>query len=440
MNASVTAMIALLLLVPGLFPAPAPVARPAPAQEFATPTTFLAEATPTFVVGTAGDDRCDRAIRGQAAMIRSLLFADAALLRDDEVDDWPATPIVYGGPHVNSLIARLAPHLPFELERGRLLIGGRTFEGDDVRLIVVVPARPAAEGFAGHPEFLLYAGTGVPGVAEINGIPHGGAPIQVCDTFGELVAANWTRAADGSLGVQFGRTRPRIAWRAVEPSSADLPGAAPRVLFPEPLAEEALAEARAALECWRHLATAARRLGLSSLPPSRIYVYPDLRSIQSLTGKAASGHADVEAGALHVVRGEGGVHGPLIQHEGAHLLAYRAYGAAASPLLGEGLAVWVAGEYGGYDLDQWVQGWKGPLPALAELQGAGFRELPERAAYPLGGNFVGAAVELVGVDAFCKELLGAGPSEWEAACARAGTTPAAIEKAWVERYRDRDRR
>lgn len=129
----------LLALFPGLLPADEGGGT--------TPDGFLRRGTPTFVVGTAGDDHSDREIRSQVKLIRGLLFPGFTVVADDSVEisrgpeAWPPNPILYGGPHANAVLAKLAPSLPFRLDPGTLTLGDRTFRGDAYRLIAVVPAR-----------------------------------------------------------------------------------------------------------------------------------------------------------------------------------------------------------------------------------------------------------------------------------------------------------
>lgn len=83
-------------------------------QSVETPNAFFARGTPTFIVGTAGDERCDRAVAAQVELVRAQLFPGAAVVTDEAVGHaWPANPVVYGGAHVNVLVAALAPELPF---------------------------------------------------------------------------------------------------------------------------------------------------------------------------------------------------------------------------------------------------------------------------------------------------------------------------------------
>ena len=126
------------------------------------------------------------------------------------------------------------------------------------------------------------------------------------------------------------------------------------VRFPQQL-PAAKDEEQVIQACLRGLAHAADKLGGASRADLSIYVYPDPRSIASLTGQCGDGHAIVEARVPHVVRydpAEGGGFEKLLAHEGTHALAYETWGAAGTPLLGEGLAVWASGSYGGVSLNR----------------------------------------------------------------------------------------
>jgi hypothetical protein len=386
-------------------PAHDATAGPAPAATPRTVNEFLSGGTPTFIVGTAGDDAADRAIRAQALMIRDLLFRDAPILLDTDVDPkaWPANPVIYGGPHVNALVAAL--DLPATFAPDSLTLGGETFEGRDIQLVAVFPTA------AQHPELLLFAGTGTPGTGEINSVSSGPAAIQVNDAFGKLATGTWI---DGAPKLEP-RAR-RIPWRTVTRPTATI--AFPQQLAPTP--DEA--DTIAAIE--RGLATARDKLALTNLPPLTVYVYPDARSKQSVTGNSGHGHASVESGALHVLTVAPDKLQPLIAHEGTHAIAFRAWGAAGTPLLGEGLAIWVAGGYQGRALESWATEVAGRA-SLDDLLFR-FRSLPENVSYPLAGLLVERAVAEAGLAKVRDHLYGAPARDFAAACAAAGTTPAAL--------------
>ena len=392
-----------------------------------TPDEFLAGPTPTFVVGTLGDDAVDVRVRGQAELVRVLGFPGSAIVTDVEAaGDWPARPIVYGSPHNNALMRDLAPGLPFVLDAEHLAIGGLDLKGGDLQLITVLPARAAAPS---HPELLLYAGTGPIGVSEINGVPHGKDAILVADVFGPLHTGRWVRNQDGTLKAELGPAARRIAWRDVTRTSA---GGTATYRFPAQLApaadESALIDA-----AQRGLDLAVAKLELKSPLPLTIYVHPDVRSKQALTGNAGDGHAVPGARALHIVaRSPVSVLTALVAHESTHLLAYDAFGPTGTSLIGEGLAVWVSGQYGGGRLDDWELS-LGQHPPVRELLGPLFRKTNERIAYPTAGLFVKTAVELVGREAVTTHLLGATAATWDSACKAAGTTAELLEQALARR-------
>jgi hypothetical protein len=127
--------------------------------------------------------------------------------------------------------------------------------------------------------------------------------------------------------------------------------------------------------------------------------------------------------------GEGGPLEQIAAHELTHLIMGVMRGAPGSPLLGEGLAVYTSGAYALRPLDAWVgELAASPLP-LGELW-QGFFRLPEPRSYPAAGLFVRSAIGVVGIERFLQELYCAAPSEWSAACTRAGTTPELIEAAY----------
>jgi hypothetical protein len=407
----------------------------------ATPNDFFKRGTPAFVVGTAGNDRVDKAVKAQAALIRDLLFPAARIIDDSAIDlvkghaAWPANPVLYGGPHVHHTLAKLGGSLPFHLEQGKLSIGGQEFVGDEYRLIAVIPARAPDNHGPGHPEFLLYAGTGSPGVGEINSVRGGGESILIADSFGRLVTGTWQKQTDGSNAASLAQSRsPRIAWRTVD-RELKLNAAAKSVVhvqFPKQL-PPAADEEQVISTCLRGLAQAAEKLGEVSSADISIYVYPDLNSIASLTGQRGDGHAVVESRVLHVVRpNPSAVSGweKLLAHEGTHVLAYDSWGGPGTPLFGEGVAVWASGSYGGVPLNEWKRRVQQPVPTVVELLAKSFRQLPENRSYPLAGILFEVAVEKVGLANVRQHLYGATASTWESACRASGTTPQALEAAF----------
>ncbi|HLU67345.1 MAG TPA: hypothetical protein VKZ63_13765, partial [Kofleriaceae bacterium] len=225
--------------------------------------------------------------------------------------------------------------------------------------------------------------------------------------------------------------KPRIEWRAVERRLEARGGdraAAVQIRFPAQL-PAAASEDQVVDAALKGLSTAVRRLELAEVAPLSIYVYPDRRSKQSLTGDAGDGHAVPAARAVHVIAtgdtAAADLEG-LIAHEGTHVLAHAGWGPAGSPLLGEGLAVWVSGRYGGAPLSAW-RGKIGAPPPLASLLGPGFRRLPEQEAYPVAGLLVDAAIARAGIAAVRDHLLAATPETWDAACKRAGLSSAELE-------------
>jgi len=256
-----------------------------------TVNEFLKRGTPTFVRGTAGDEQADRAVRAQVDFIRQL-FPGAKIVDDTSIDaaagpkGWPENPVVYGGPHVSELLSKLA--LPFELSAGKLVLGEETLKGDGYLLMAVVPARKADDKGPGYPEFLLYAGTSTPGVAEINSVNHGADPILVADAFGRLVIGKWRLDKSGRVEpTMSANAARRIAWRAEERPLAGHGDAgepaAVRFMFPKklPAADD---ESKIIDACMRGLAKVVSKLEIDEPVATTVYVYPDRRSKQSLTG------------------------------------------------------------------------------------------------------------------------------------------------------------
>ncbi len=391
--------------------------KSAPPEAFVprTPNDFLAAGAPTFVVGTLGDDTIDRQTRGQVDMIQQMLFPQATVITDEAAaSNAPTRPIVYGGPHHNAWLAKLAADLPFKLDAKRLVIGDLTLEGADIQMITVVPVSSA------HPEMLVYAGTA--GVAEINAVRAGNDNILIADAFGPLYTGQWIRNADGTFAAKLSPPSRRITWRDVTRAGATY-------RFPTELAaapnEDLLVEAAQA-----GLQRAMSKLGLTQADPITVYVHPDVRSKQALTGNGGDGHAIPGAHVLHIIaRNPVDVLTPLVAHEATHILAYHAFGPVGTPLMGEGLAVWVAGQYAGTELAEWELR-LGKHPPIRELIGAGFRKTPERVTYPTAGLLVQTMIALVGLEPVTKHILGATPSTWDAACKQAGTSAELIESAF----------
>jgi hypothetical protein len=387
-----------------------------------TLTAFLTRGTPTFVVGTTGDDRSDRVIRGQVALIQGLAFSASAAVTDtDALAAWPDHAVVYGGPHVNALVAKIAPCLPFKLSAGQLEIGGQKFADDTTVIFAVIPARPAAGDCPGHPEFLLFAGTGTPGVAEINS-PHlsrEDEPITIADAFGRITGGSW-----GTGGAELAAPAARVTWSRAQVQKA---GVTITVALPP---DGQTVDAGAVEAALRGVESAVKKLELDGKGLSMtIYVHADRAAKQAATGNAGDGHAIGFARALHV-RGNVPPAGLelLVAHEATHVLLPQTWGQAGSPLFGEGVAVWVSGQYAGVTLAEWNQKFDRTSKVI-DLLGPAFRKLPEASSYPAGGLIVEAIIGEVGLAGLRDHLYGANALTWPAACVAAGTTADKLDAA-----------
>jgi hypothetical protein len=403
---------------------------PARSSAVTTPRGFFSRGIPTYIVGTSGDELSDRVIAGQVDLIRSMLAPDAKRILDTEVptkgpSGWPANPVIYGGAHVNAAIAALAPALPFAITAGKITIGGQTFEGDGLALITVVPAREGR-----YPEFLLYAGTGTPGVAEINaGTTRGTeAPIVIADAFGPLVDGTWAIGPDGIAVARLDKPRRRVGWRE---TVKDVAGA--KVAFRFFTGAPAADDDAAIQASTRGIEIAVKKLAVATAGVTMtVYVHPDQRSKQTLTGDGGDGHAVGFARTLHVyyLRPPDRLE-PLVAHESTHVLAWQIWPPAGSPLFGEGVAVWVAGGYAGESLAKLRIKLHGMTPAasIRDLLGAKLRAMPEGLGYPIAGVLVEIAIEKVGLANVRDHLYGATTATWDDACKRAGTTAADLDAA-----------
>jgi hypothetical protein len=337
---------------------------------------------------------------------------------------------------VNRVLAALAPTLPFHLKEGKLVLGDQVFEGDAFQLIAVVPARAPDEEGPGYPEFLLYAGTGMPGIANANGVHHGGEPLLVVDTFGRYLTGTWKRDEDGIVIPHCpDPPAPRIEWRKIVKklqSAGEGKTATVIIHFPSMLPANDY-ESRLSDACMRGLERCVTRLEIEDPVDVNIYFYPDRKSKASMTGSRGDGQAHVGFRCMHLMPfdpAEGGPLEGLVMHEGAHLLSYEPWGAPGSALMGEGLAVWVADGYGGKKLSEWKRLYHQETPSTASLMTKDFFRQAERETYPMAGIFMETLVEKVGLEKTREHLYGATALDWEKACKAAGTSPQALDKAF----------
>ncbi len=395
-----------------------------------SPNDYFAAGPPTFIVGTTGSEACTRANRGQARFLVGTFFADAKVVDDVDVDPnaWPEHAVLYGAPHCHRLLEGIA--LPFSMTEHALLLGGRTFDGPGVQLVTVVPAR---EGEGGHPAFLLYAGTGEHGVAEINALGATDRVIAVGDAHGLRTTGTWARDDEGRVVAELAEDARRVDWRTREGKVA-APGGMVTVTvefvsFLDPASNED--EVIAAVE--RGVGTLVSRGGLKGPGALDVFVYPDVRSKESLTGKSGDGHATPAALALHIVADAARLPNleSLVAHEATHVLLRTQWGAPGTALWGEGIAVWIAGRYAGVELADLAA--NTTMRPVADLLGKGFFEVAESDRYAYGALLADVAVETVGLDAAIAHLYSATPTNWTDACVAAGTTADALEAALRQR-------
>jgi hypothetical protein len=153
-----------------------------------------------------------------------------------------------------------------------------------------------------------------------------------------------------------------------------------------------------------------------------VHLYPDRGSKRTITLNGGDGHADPNSGTLHILPFAAPALTALVAHEATHIVAYERWGPAGTPLMAEGLAVFVAGSYGGRPLSPPGDA----APAFDDLL-RGFRRLPEGRTYPPAGLFVGALIRTLGEEKVRDHLYPATPETWAAACGAAGTTPEKVE-------------
>lgn len=394
-----------------------------PGGEPRTPNELYARGTPTFIAGTLGDDHEDRVIRGQIEMIRSMLFPDAKIVDDTSIDvkagpaAWPPNPVLYGGPQHNAVVLALEAELPFKMSRDSLEIDGHKVEDIGVQLITLVPARAGA-----HPTFLLYAGTGPEGVAEINGVAHGENAIAIYDRFDSIAAGGWQPGA-ASLVPQLNWARPRPGLDE-KPLKLGAPGASATLSTVRGATYTDLSAQEAAIA--KGLSTSLEKLALKTPTAVRVVLYPDAAAKRAFTHSAGDGHAAPAGRTLHMLSYDAKRLERLAAHEGTHVFALQAWGPPGTAFLGEGLAVWVSGQYGGTELADWKKRIDKPLP-LAKMLGIGFRQTPEAETYPQAGFVAGAIVRRAGLDKLREHFWPATRETWEAACARAGVSMKELE-------------
>lgn len=404
--------------------APKPTPKPAIAQPANTTVNqFLKAGTPAFVLGTQGDKKADHAIAAQVALARSIarmtMLVHDTTIKIEDPSTWPPNPVLYGASQFNGVLRDLSA-LPFEISENKLVIGGKSFTGPGYQLITVVPKQKD------HPEFLLYAGTSNPGIAEINAVAHGPDPILIADAFGPLHRGRWIVDEEGTLTATLDPAARRIQWREVKTQGLS-------IYFPAEL-EAAANEAELVASIEQGLALTTKKLELASPAPISVYVSPDHASKKSLTGVGGDGHALPEFQTLHVVSAAPQALTQLVAHEATHLLAHAAFGQAGSALAAEGLAVWASGQYGGVPIADFTKQLDKPQK-ISDYLGGQFRVIPEKEAYMHAALAMQTAVGEIGVELVGQHLLGATNNTWEDECLKAGTTQSDIQSAYEKLFR-----
>jgi hypothetical protein len=175
---------------------------------------------------------------------------------------------------------------------------------------------------------------------------------------------------------------------------------------------------------------ALERLQAEAAKPLTIYLYPTHASKKSLTENGGDGHAVPSSRVLHAVVSSGLE--SLIAHEATHILAPEAWGPMPTPLLAEGAAVWASGQYAGRTLAQLKDDLAGigRSSVVSLLNPKGFRSIPEKYGYPIGGLLFETLLAEVGLAKASQHLATATAATWDDACTRAGTTAADIEAAF----------
>jgi hypothetical protein len=157
------------------------------------------------------------------------------------------------------------------------------------------------------------------------------------------------------------------------------------------------------------------------------YKYPDVATKERLSGQGGNAHVGADM-SVHAI-------GPAEPHEVVHLVA-RSFGAPSSVLLGEGLAVAIAGPWNGKDPDDCVRALRkaGALPPLGKLVDvASFRALGDDVTYPASGSFVRWLLRTRGLDRLKQAYVASDSGETlDAQLVRVYGEPlAALEREWL---------
>jgi hypothetical protein len=142
----------------------------------------------------------------------------------------------------------------------------------------------------------------------------------------------------------------------------------------------------------KNLSEMEQALGLRMSGKIDFYHYRNNDQKRALTGNGGNAHVEGDH-TLHTVW-------RVDRHEMVHLLMRR-LGEAESPLLGEGIAVYLAGPWRERNLDDWVRDYakEGTLPPLSSLvSNQSFRGRSDMVTYPVSGSFAGWLIETYGME------------------------------------------
>jgi hypothetical protein len=127
--------------------------------------------------------------------------------------------------------------------------------------------------------------------------------------------------------------------------------------------------------------------------PITVYLYSDLDEGRQLTG-ATLDFADPEGRQVHQQWNS------YIGHEMVHVIAHNSLQYGKTGILGEGIAVWLNGQFRSHHGDAKKLLDEGQLPSVKDLLER-FREVEN--SYPAAGSFTGFLIETQGLEVF-KEL------------------------------------
>jgi len=329
-----------------------------------------------------------------------------AIKADDEITENDINThnlILYGTVLSNSILKKIADHLPIKITSDAIIINERKHRDPRTKLIMACPNPLNPNRYA-----VIYGGLSWETIIDIHFPFHGptdyviyqGLNLREQGFFDKSDIKNWKISAKSEVSPEDKN------WKIYQSRHYEF------CFRPNSTAEKEIKFIAAIQEA--NYEKALTQIGASQAIKIICYLYDSYEDKTRSTGHAGSGIAVPALREIHLIYG--GDQKVLGCHEDVHVMTYNLWGESPIRFLTEGIAVYSEGRWLSCPIDEWaylILGKSHEDAINGLLYNHVFEDYPDVFSYPLAGSFVKYFVENFGMEKFKTFFISSGTSDYE---------------------------